>query len=75
MEKHLTALEAWNDFWAWIRHQEKWRDISRREKQYLYKAQKAARDGVLGYDRVKRLLTTYAHGRYQFSEIIYLLEK
>lgn len=72
MEKQLTHLEAWADFWKWIKEQPGWADIERGEKQYLYKTEKAARDSELGYIRVKNILTTYAPDRYAFREAVIL---
>lgn len=77
MEKQLTYLEAWADFWKWIRkpeQRERWKDIGRQGKQYLYKADIARRDGSLGYERVKNILTTYAPDRYNFREAVILKE-
>lgn len=70
MEKQLSALDAWADYWTWIRQQPKWADIGRRQKQYMYRAEKDFREGKLGYERIKNILTTYAPGRYTFTEIV-----
>lgn len=75
MEKQLTYLEAWADFWKWIRkpeQQERWQAISRKGKQYLYKADIAKRAGTLGYERTKNILTEYAPDRYDFREAVIL---
>lgn len=72
METLITATEAWADFWAWIRLQESWSNIPRRNKQYLYKAEKAHREDRLGSRRIERILTQYAPGRYEFREVVIL---
>jgi len=67
MERHLTAGEAWQDFWRWIREPEqadRWRDISREEKNYLGKADIHHRQGKLGDTRIKNALEKYAPDRY-----------
>lgn len=77
MEKQLTYLEAWADFWQWIRQPEqrtRWQEISRQEKQYLYKADIAYRADGLGYERTKNILTEYAPDRYDFREAVILKE-
>lgn len=75
MEKQLSAEGAWVDFFDWVRQSESWAGLSRAEKQYLYKAEKARRDGGLGYDRIKRLLTTHAPDRYRFEERVIIIEE
>jgi hypothetical protein len=42
------------------------------QRQYLYKAVKAAREGNLGAARIKSLLTKYAPERYEFRETVIL---
>lgn len=69
MEKPLTLPLAWADFWANLKESENWNAINRIDKQYLYKADKANRDGELGLERFRRLAETYAPGRYRFEMI------
>ena len=69
MDIHLTPAEAWADFWKWIKQQPQWKEISRNEKQALYKANRASegRDiHQLGIRRIERILNQYAKGRYEF---------
>lgn len=75
MEKLLTPLEAWGTFWPWIRSQPEWAQLSRQQRQYLYKAVKAAREGNLGAARIKSLLTKYAPERYEFRETVILKQQ
>lgn len=75
MEKHLTYLDAWADFWQWIRQPEqrnKWKAITRQQQQYIYKANIAHRNGALGYERTKNILCQYAPDRYEFKETVIL---
>lgn len=77
MEKQLTYLEAWADFWQWIRQPEqapRWADIDRQKKQYLYKANIDYNSSRLGYERTKNLLMEYAPDRYDFREAVILKE-
>lgn len=74
MERQLTALAAWADFWQWIKTQPHWRDIPRTQKQYMYRASKDEREGKLGYERIKNILTEYAPDRYRFDERVILIE-
>lgn len=68
----MTHIDAWKDFFAWIKTQAEWREISRRDKQYIYKAKKAAKDGVLGNEWIENLLTKHAPGRYEFRSVVIL---
>jgi len=73
MKITLTHLEAWDDFWKWIRKQPKWKDIPRTGKygkQYMYKTQKAWKEGGLGIDRVSAILSLHAKDRYDFVVMI-----
>ena len=71
----LTPIEAWADFWKWIRLPEQaaeWAGLTRAEKQYLYKANIHAGVGVLGERRIRALLTKYAPARYEFRTAVIL---
>lgn len=70
MDLKITPLEAWADFWVFIKSTESWHTIPRTEKQYLYKAQGAYVAGRLGYDRIKHLLERYAPDRYKFEVVV-----
>lgn len=75
MEKQLTYLEAWVDFWQWIRQpeqQRRWADIDRKVKQYLYKANIDYNSNRLGYERTKNILMEHATDRYDFREAVIL---
>lgn len=74
MERQLTALAAWADFWRWVKARPEWKDIPRKEKQYMYRAKKDAKDGRLGYERIKNILSKYAPARYRFEERVILIE-
>jgi len=77
MERQLTHLDAWANFWTWVNLSENWANIDRpgrdrikkAHRRYLYKD-----PSDLGYEGVKTLLNKYGKGRYRFSEIITLIE-
>ena len=75
MDKTLTAAQAWEDFYDWIRQQPKWAEMENRERQRVYEANaahKGQRAHNLGYARLKDILQTYAPGRYEFNETVIL---
>ena len=75
MEKVLTPEQAWINFWEWIRQPEQaktWQTVSRKRKQYLYKAEIDRKVGKLGYVRIKNILKENAPGRYEFREQVIL---
>lgn len=74
MERQLTALAAWADFWRWVKTRPEWKDIPRKQKQYMYRAAKDCREDKLGYERVKNILTQYAPDRYRFEERVVVVE-
>ena len=65
MNNNIAHLIAWEDFFEWVKDQPFWSDIKRRDKQYIYKAQKDFRDGSLGVGRVVNILMRYAPERYR----------
>lgn len=72
MTRQLTHTEAWEDFWKWIRAQERWKDIPRLQKQYMYKAAEAYRKSSLGPERIRKILTAHAPDRYTFETSVML---
>lgn len=77
MQSEFTKEQAWNDFYVWIRKQDTWKAMSRAEKikTGIYEANAAnngLRDHALGWERLRRILTTYAPGRYEFREVVIL---
>lgn len=75
MEKTLTPLEAWADFYQWAKTQDFWKSLSKSEKHRLYDAQAdslGSRGQGLGSARIKNLLLKYAPGRYEFRESVIL---
>jgi hypothetical protein len=75
MIREITPLEAWADFWKWIRLPDNsavWAGLSRAQKQYLYKANIHAGGGVLGEKRIRALLERYAPERYEFRTSVIL---
>jgi hypothetical protein len=69
MEEILSPVEAWIDFYAWIKSSEKWNQISRADKQYLDKTNRAVLSGNAGQSRIKKALELHAPGLYAFVEL------
>lgn len=74
----MTQNEAWNDFWNNVRPAI-WQDLKTADRNTLQQARRAAegkvKDGKgravpLGIRRLKRILDTYAPGRYRFETYI-----
>lgn len=77
MEQRLTPEQAWENFFAWIKEQPRWGELSRAEKNELYKADRAHRTGKpyrLGVVWTKTLLGKYAPGRYEFKDVVIVHE-
>lgn len=77
MEKQLDYLEAWTDFYRWILHPARWKNVDRAGRDRIAKAQQRyilGKPARLNYEGVKSLLEQYAHGRYEFKENIILYE-
>lgn len=75
MEKSrtMTPLEAWDDFIEVV-----FPTIPRPRPKEIYHAM-YAREGrgtytPLGDERIERLLTKYAPGRYRFERVVYVIE-
>lgn len=66
MEKHLTHLEAWKDFWDNKKDLPNWKNKARAQKAPAYVANQHRNKG-LGPVRVKRLLELYAPERYEID--------
>jgi hypothetical protein len=62
-----TPLETWEDFWLWIKQQPEWNTFTREQRQYLDKTNRQLREGKVGIKRLKKTLSTYAPGRYEYS--------
>jgi hypothetical protein len=78
MERQLTPLEAWHDFYQWAKAQPFWADLEQDEKSRMYErnaAAKGQRKYPLRWETIKKTLTMYAPGRYRFLETVYLLER
>ena len=72
----ITHDDAWRDFWAWLRspaQENRWREISRSAKNYLYQADYAAKEGRLGYERTRSILERYAPERYRFEQWVVVI--
>jgi len=66
MKKQLTHLEAWNDFFAWIKTQPQWKEIPRSKKQYFYMIKKRVNDKAPPNAWIEGALKKYAPERYEF---------
>ena len=63
-KQNLTPEEAWQDFYTWVKQQPTWQTLSRAQKQYLDKTNRAVRDGTAGATRISAAFEKYAPGRY-----------
>lgn len=70
VKKELTPIEAWEDFWAWVKTQPIWKELTRHQKQALYRNESAAKVRTkyqLGVRAIEAALNKYAPGRYTFQ--------
>lgn len=77
MKKHLDFIEAWDDFWLWIKaDEERWKAIPRKGKYgklYLYKTkvniEKRGEPGrpLVGPMNVQNILQHHAPDRYKME--------
>lgn len=77
MERHITHLEAWQDFLAWLKTPQgakAWQGLTRLERNYISKAEHARARGALGYARVKTILERVAPHRYQFRQTVVVVQ-
>lgn len=77
MEKELSHLDAWANFYTWVNLPENWANVDRAGRDRIKKAHRRylfKEPADLGYDGVKNLLTKYAHDRYRFEERVILIE-
>lgn len=70
MYKVTTINKAWEDFFLWIKQQDTWRQMTRQQQQYIYRADLAKRDGKRIDVRIKTLLEKYGEGRYEFRDVV-----
>jgi hypothetical protein len=76
MERTLPTREGWEDFWDYIQHPVRWAAISRPERDELFKANRAAMEGLpkpLGMRRMARLFNQYAPGRYSVESRVVVI--
>lgn len=69
MDTQMTHEEAWNDFFDWIKTQQKWSEIPRKRKQYFYVVRSALKAGKNPNHWIESILNEYAPGRYIFVVI------
>ncbi len=75
MEKELSPLDAWHDFYAWARLQPFWGNLEEVEKARMYErnaSAKGQRRYPLRAETIRRILTRYAPERYEFRERVIL---
>lgn len=68
MTEQLTPQEAWSDFALWLPLQDKWKEMSRSEKQALDKTTRMVAKGNAGMRRITAAFNRYAPGRYKFHQ-------
>lgn len=66
MEKQMTHEEAWIDFFAWIKTQDKWNSIPRNKKQYFYVVKSALAKNKNANHWIESILKEHAPERYVF---------
>ena len=74
MDRKLTQAEALEDFLLFMKKQPGWKFISRYEKQCIYKARNAAKNGKAGALRLERMFEKFAPGRYRLEALYSLNE-
>jgi len=75
MRSHITYIQAWNDFFKWVKKQPIWKDkeqMPRNVKQYIDRANRDSKSGHLGRDRARGIIEKYAPDRYKFLDIVEL---
>lgn len=77
MEKIVTHMEAWNDFYKWMESRRDAGEIKAipKDVQEAKYANEGLRKHGLGEKRIKNILTKYAPGRYEFRESVILKEQ
>lgn len=78
MQRELTPIQAWHDFYAWAMGQPFWAGLEPGERRRMYErnaAAKGQRKYPLRSETIKKILTTHASDRYRFEERVILLEK
>ena len=75
MTRTLTPPEAWQDFWEYVISHDVWKDIPRKERQYLYKTGKAMKQGKVGARRLVSVFETYRPNHYILKENFEISDK
>ena len=71
MNERKTPIEAWDEFYEWVRKQPEWKIYSRAEKEKVYDAntaRKGQRKFKLDARRIANIIEKFAPGRYEFHE-------
>jgi hypothetical protein len=68
MIERLTPEQAWQEFDAWAKDAENWKDIPREGRDQIGKARVAAGRGKLGRARIASLIQKFGKGRYEYHE-------
>ena len=77
MDRQITLMDAWEDFYKWIREQPEWPDMTTGERKRIYDAQadyKGTRGKQLGTARIKSILEKHAPDRYTFKDVVIIHE-
>jgi len=82
MDKTLTYRQAWRNFHDYITAPERWAALSQADRNRVSMAEsdyherriekRTGRPYGLGNDRIERILTSLAPGRYEFRQIVIL---
>lgn len=77
MDRQTTLMDAWEDFYKWIRNQPEWSTMTDGERKRIYDAQadfKGTRGKQLGATRIKSILGKHAPERYTFEHVVIIHE-
>ena len=75
MTRTATEAEAWADFWAWIKTQSVWPEMTLKEKRYINRAEWDNRRGGLGPVRIRTILERYGNRRYTFTTTVIIRDE
>lgn len=81
MKKQLTPLEAWDDFFTWLRSEPSmWAELKHRDRDRILKAQKRRATGIpynITAVAIENIITQYAPGRYRFEKtvVVYITDQ
>ncbi len=67
----LNLQDAWNDFESTLKQSGRWKELTRKQREYIYRTKIEIKRGAIPVRRVRGLFDRYAPGVYQFKEAIF----